>query len=341
MLLDIRGVTIASEDRILVDGVSMEVGEGESVGVVGESGSGKSLTTRAIFGLLPSGVHQTHGSVRVRDRDVGTMKREELRELRGVTVGYVPQDPLTALNPLLTVGEQVTEVLRVHAADRSGVLADTAEILAGIGIRRPRRRREIMQQAAQMLEGVGIANARERARQYPGTFSGGMRQRAVIAAAIALRPPLVVADEPTTALDATVERAILDLLGELRRELGMALLLVSHDLDVIRWSCDRAYVMYEGHVVETASVQDLFVAPRHPYTEMLLASSQLAITDSTVRTARVARERGRRGVGCPFAPRCPRVLDRCWTTRPLGAIAGRAHEYWCHNPSSRRANDER
>ena len=259
MLLDIREVTIAST-RVHVDRVSMQVSEGESVGIVGESGSGKSLTTRAIFGLLPSGVRQTHGSVLVRDREVSAMKKAQLRELRGSTVGYIPQDPLAALNPLLTVGEQITEVLRMHRPGRSRLAADTAEILAGIGIRRPRTRREIVQ-AAQMLDEVGITNAAERARQYPGSFSGGMRQRAVIAAAIALRPPLVVADEPTTALDATVERAVLDLIGDLRRQLGMALLMVSHDLDVIRWSCDRAYVMYQGRVVESGPVTDLFVRP--------------------------------------------------------------------------------
>jgi peptide/nickel transport system ATP-binding protein len=332
VLLDIRDLTVAST-RMLVDGVSMQVSDGESVGIVGESGSGKSLTTRAIFGLLPSGVRQTHGSVLVRDRDVSTMTNAQLREVRGPTVGYIPQDPLAALNPLLPVGEQITEVLRVHRSGRSRLLADTAEILAGIGIRRPRTRREIMQRAVQMLDEVGISNPAERARQYPGSFSGGMRQRAVIAAAIALRPPLVVADEPTTALDATVERAVLDLIGDLRQQLGMALLIVSHDLDVVRWSCDRAYVMYQGRVMESAPVSDLFAAPRHPYTAMLLASSRLTVTNDAEPVATITREQ-RTGpmIGCPFVSRCPRALDRCRTIRPEASSDAPQHDYWCHNP---------
>lgn len=334
MLLDIREVSIGTA-QMLVDSVSMHVAEGESVGIVGESGSGKSLTTRAVFGLLPTGVRQTHGSVLVRDRDVSAMNDAQLRELRGPTVGYVPQDPLTALNPLLTVGEQITEVLRVHRPRSWWPVADAAEILAGIGIRRRRTRREILQRATHMLDEVGITNASERARQYPGAFSGGMRQRAVIAAAIALRPPLIVADEPTTALDATVERAVLDLIGELRQHLGMALLLVSHDLDVIRWSCDRAYVMYQGRVAESGPVSELFATPRHPYTAMLLASSRLTINTAAPAepVTAIARDpQSGRVIGCPFVARCPRALDQCLTVQPKAASAGREHDYWCHNP---------
>jgi oligopeptide/dipeptide ABC transporter ATP-binding protein len=330
MVLAVRDLTVRAGGREVVDGVSLRVGEGESVGIVGESGSGKSLTARAVLDLLPPGVGRTGGSVVFRDRELTGLAEPALRRLRGPEIGYVPQDPLASLDPLLTVGEQLTEVLRVHRPGRRGPASDAVEILAGFGIRR--RRGRMFAQAAELLEQVGIDRPRERARQYPGDFSGGMRQRAVIAAAIALKPALMVADEPTTALDATVERGVLDLLRRLREDIGMALLLVSHDLDVIAWTCERAYVFYRGQVMETGPVGALIEAPRHPYTAALIESSGLLKAGET-RQRTTARERvAEPGAGCPFAPRCPRALPVCADVRPGAAGAGPDHEFWCHNP---------
>jgi oligopeptide/dipeptide ABC transporter ATP-binding protein len=332
VLLDIRDLTITGRGRAVVQDVSITVGQNESVGIVGESGSGKTMTTRAVLQLLPPGVRQAGGTVSFRQRDIARLGKSELRRLRGRDIGYVPQDPFASLDPLLTVGEQITEVVRAHAPGRARLLAGIVEIAAGIGLRR--RRRQMFEQAASMLEQVGITEAYERARQYPGTFSGGMRQRAVIAAAIVLRPALLIADEPTTALDATIERGVLDLLRELRRNQGMSLLLVSHDLDVIAWSCDRAYVMYQGRVMESAPVAALLRDPRHPYTAALVSSSRLVKTGGAPRAGIEDREYPvPPGAGCPFAPRCPRVQPQCPAVAPPRSSAGRDHEYWCHNPN--------
>ena len=330
MVLAVRDLTIRAGERAVVDGVSLRVDAGESVGIVGESGSGKSLTSRAVLDLLPPGVRRTGGSVVFRGRELTGLGEPELRRLRGPEIGYVPQDPLAALDPLLTVGEQLTEVLRVHRPGRRGPWSDAVEILAGFGVRRGRRR--MYDQAAELLAQVGIDRPRERARQHPGGFSGGMRQRAVIAAAVALKPALMVADEPTTALDATVERGVLDLLGRLRREIGMALLLVSHDLDVIAWTCERAYVCLQGQVMETGPVDRLIDAPRHPYTAELIESSGLVKAGGTRRRTGGRERTGDVDGGCPFASRCARALPVCGRVRPGPAEAGPAHEFWCHNP---------
>lgn len=330
VLLDIQGLTMAGRAETVVQDVSIAVGEDESVGIVGESGAGKSLTTRAVLRLLPPGVRQRAGTITFGGRDVSRMSKSELRGLRGRDIGYVPQDPLTSLDPLLPVGEQITEVLRAHSSVRFRVLADLAEIGAGLGLRRGRRK--LYEQAAAMLEQVGIPEPYERAHQYPGTFSGGMRQRAVIAAAIALQPKLLIADEATTALDATIERGVLDLLRGLRRSRGMSLLLVSHDLDVIAWSCDRAYVMYQGRVMESAPVDSLLGEPRHPYTAALVSSSRLVKTGGPGAAVSDRASSMLSASGCPFAPRCPRVQAICRTEFPQRQATGSQQEYWCHNP---------
>jgi peptide/nickel transport system ATP-binding protein len=331
VLLDVRDLTMTGRGRAVVNHASIAVDENESVGIVGESGSGKSLTTRAVLRLLPPGVRQTAGTITYGPSDVTRLSRSGLRGLRGRDIGYVPQDPLASLDPLLTVGEQVTEVLRAHAAPRWRLGADFAEIAAGMGLRP--RRRQMFARAASMLEQVGITDAAERARQYPGAFSGGMRQRAVIAAAIALEPALLIADEPTTALDATIERGVLDLLKDLRRRRGMSLLLVSHDLDVIAWSCDRAYVMYQGRVMESAPVPVLLSQPRHPYTAALISSSRLVKTGGAAHVPVTGTERPAAAAdGCPFAPRCPRVQPACRDAFPARQQAAPGHDFWCHNP---------
>jgi peptide/nickel transport system ATP-binding protein len=331
MLLDIRKLTISASGTPVLSDVSICVDQNEAVGIVGESGSGKTLTTRAVTRLLPPGVRLSAGSITFASKEIGPLRERDLRQIRGREIGYIPQDPLASLNPLLPVGEQITEVLRAHAPVRSRLLADIVEIAAGMGVRLHRRR--MFEQAAAMLEQVGITDPYERARQYPGTFSGGMRQRAVIAAAIALKPSLLIADEPTTALDATVARGVLDLLRSLRESQGMSLLLVSHDLDVIAWMCDRAYVMYQGRVMESAPVEVLLSAPRHPYTAALVESSRL------VKSGRAADPRAayrpdmqHSATGCPFAPRCPRVLPVCWTAPLPRTMTAPQQEHWCHNP---------
>jgi peptide/nickel transport system ATP-binding protein len=331
MLLDIRNLTITANGTPVVRDVSITVARNEAVGIVGESGSGKTLTTRAVPKLLPPGVRRSAGSITFASKEIDSLRERELRQMRGRDIGYIPQDPLASLNPLLPVGEQITEVVRAHAPVRSRLLADIAEIAAGMGVRIHRRR--VFDQAAAMLEQVGITDPYERARQYPGTFSGGMRQRAVIAAAIALKPALLIADEPTTALDATVERGVLDLLRNLRESQGMSLLLVSHDLDVVGWMCDRAYVMYQGRVMESAPIELLLSAPRHPYTAALVESSRL------VKSGGGADPQVRDGLdmkhattGCPFAPRCPRALPVCWTEPLARKVTASQHEHWCHNP---------
>jgi ABC-type dipeptide/oligopeptide/nickel transport system ATPase component len=345
MLLDIRDLTITAGGSPVVRDVSLTVAENESVGVVGESGSGKTLTTRAVPRLLPPGVRCSAGTITFGSQEIGSLGKRDLRSIRGRDIGYIPQDPLTSLNPLLPVGEQITEVVRAHAPVRSRLLADLAEVAAGMGLRV--RRRQMLEQAAAMLEQVGIAEPYERARQYPGAFSGGMRQRAVIAAAIALKPALLIADEPTTALDATVERGVLDLLRGLRASQGMSLLLVSHDLDVIGWMCDRAYVMYHGRIMESAPVTVLLSEPRHPYTAALVESSRLVKGESgggtpagdSAGSAGPAGSAGsaRAPAECPFAPLCPRALPVCRTEPLPRTAAGPGHEHWCHNPLPGRA----
>ena len=331
MLLDIRNLTITAQGTPVVRDVSITVGQDEAVGIVGESGSGKTLTTRAVPKLLPPGTQRTAGTIAFNSKEIGSLRKRDLRQLRGQDIGYIPQDPLASLNPLLPVGEQITEVIRAHAPVRSRLLADIAEIAAGMGVRIHRRR--MLEQAAMMLEEVGITDPYERARQHPGTFSGGMRQRAVIAAAIALKPALLIADEPTTALDATVERGVLDLLRSLRASQGMSLLLVSHDLDVIAWMCDRAYVMYQGRVMESAPVGTLLTAPRHPYTAALIQSSRLVKSSGGPGPeAGDAPGLGHTATGCPFAPRCPRVLPVCRAAPLPRTVTAPQHEHWCHNP---------
>jgi peptide/nickel transport system ATP-binding protein len=308
-LLDVRGLTTrflsgAAELRA-VDGVSFSVPAGATVGLVGESGSGKSVTALSILRLVrdPPG-RVIGGEVWFRDRDLLKLDERALREVRGNQISMIFQEPMTSLNPVLTIGDQVGEPLRVHR---------------GLG------RREARAEAAGLLRKVGIADPERRVREYPHQMSGGMRQRVMIAMALACRPQLVIADEPTTALDVTIQAQILDLLAGLKRELGMSLLLITHDLGVVAETCDEVVVMYAGHVVERARTAQLFSHPRHPYTAGLLRSIPSLQPTGKQDDGRRRRLQEIPGMvpsleqlpsGCRFCDRCARVQERCRVEPP-------------------------
>ena len=293
-----------------VDGVSFEVAAGEVLGIVGESGSGKSVTLRAIPKLLHANAAVT-GRVRWRGAELLTMADEGLRKIRGGQIAVVFQEPMSALNPVLSIGLQIDEVLTAHTD------LDAAA----------RRRR-----ATELLGLVGIASATTRLGQYPHEFSGGMRQRAMIAISLAASPALLLADEPTTALDVTIQDQILKLLLRLVAELDMSLVLVTHDLGVIAETCDRVAVMYAGRLCETGTVHDVFLRPRHAYTQALLRSmpGEGAVRSMLVPIPGQPPRVDKVVPGCAFAPRCTFVEDRCATIRPPLAEQAPFHRSACH-----------
>jgi len=320
-LLEVRDLEViftrrGRRDVRAVDGVSFSVDAGETVGIVGESGSGKSITSLAVMGLLPNRGCDVSGSIRFDGTDLRTLSRDQMRDIRGRDIAMVFQDPMTSLNPVVTIGKQVAEVLERHR-----------------GMARERARVE----AAGLLEQVGIPDPQRRLTDYPHQLSGGMRQRALIAMALACRPRLLIADEPTTALDVTIQAQILELLKQLVAEAGTALIMITHDLGVVAGLCDRVHVMYSGRIVEAADRHPLFAAPRHPYTGGLLASIPrldsargaplTPIPGSPTDTLPWAR-------GCAFAPRCPNVQDDCLRSapalEPLPEQGGR--ELRCYHP---------
>ncbi|GMG85076.1 ABC transporter ATP-binding protein [Paralimibaculum aggregatum] len=294
-----------------VGGIDLDLTPGEVLGLVGESGSGKSVAMKAVLGLLPPQARVT-GQIRFRGRDLLTLPEREMRRLRGGRIAMVFQDPLTAFNPVVTIGDQIGEMLWLHdrALSRRQLRARTEELLALVSIPEPGRR-------------IGA---------YPHEFSGGMRQRAMIAMALANDPELLIADEPTTALDVTVQAQILDVLRGLQARLGIGLVLVTHDLGVVAGMAREIAVMYAGRIVEAAPVDDLFAAPRHPYTRGLIGA--VPRPDGGGRGPLVAIEGSPPGLterlsGCAFAPRCPLAAARCTAERPaLRALgSGRAA---CH-----------
>ncbi|OZI34644.1 hypothetical protein CAL29_14220 [Bordetella genomosp. 10] len=282
----------------LVDGVDFSVQRGRTLGLVGESGSGKSVTCLSVLGVPPQGTRIARGRILLNGRALEESTPEEMNALRGVHMGMVLQDPLTSLNPLLTVGRQITEMFRFRA---------------GIGDRQERRRR-----AVELMRRVRIPDPESRLDSYPHQFSGGMRQRIAIAIGIACNPDLLIADEPTTALDITVRLQILDLLRELQAENGMGMVLVTHDLHLVRRYCDDVAVMYAGRIVERGQVNAVFARPLHPYTQGLLAAVPRlrglqrrleAITGQPPQPGSIAQ-------GCRFAPRCPQAADDCLSAYP-------------------------
>jgi oligopeptide/dipeptide ABC transporter ATP-binding protein len=280
-----------------VDDVSFDIGRGETLGIVGESGSGKSVTALSILRLVAQPGRIVGGEVVFAGRDLLTASEGELRRIRGGSVGFVFQDPMTSLNPVMSVGDQIIETLRIHTELSKA---------------------EARVRAVELLGLVEIPAAARRVRAYPHEFSGGMRQRAMLAVAIACRPALLIADEPTTALDVTVQRQILGLIKDLQRELSMALLLISHDLGVIAHMCERIAVMYAGRMVESGPTQEALAASSHPYTRSLLLCRPSAGTQPgrLVSIPGQPPDLADRIVGCAFAPRCPLVEPMCTEGRP-------------------------
>ncbi len=301
-------VTLGAEDPVLIlDGISFELERGRTLGVVGESGCGKSMTALALMGLVPEPQH-TGGSLRLDGRDMLGLPEEQRRQLRGKRLAMIFQEPMTALNPVVPVGTQIAEMLEVHE-NASTTFA--------------------RQRAVDLLTHVGIAAAAERANAYPHQLSGGMRQRVMIAMAIACRPEILIADEPTTALDVSVQAQILDLLLELQRDEGMAMLFISHNLGVISEMSDEIMVMYAGRVAEHGPAQDVLARAAHPYTRGLIET----IPDIAHRKTRLPVIEGNvpsprdRGPGCAFASRCPDVIAECRQAVP--PLLGEHHRVAC------------
>jgi len=297
-----------------VNGVALTVEAGETVALVGESGSGKSVTALSILGLLGRAASVTRGRVEFDGQSLLGRSERELRRLRGASISMIFQDPMSCLNPVMTIGAQVREVLEAHT-DMSGAAT---------------RRRSV-----ELLDEVGMPDPAERANQYPHQFSGGMRQRAMIAIAIACTPRLLIADEPTTALDVTVQAQILDLLRRLIADHGMGLLLITHDLGVVADTCSTTNVMYGGRIVESAPTRQLFGSPAHPYTVALLRSIPKLDGD---RKARLLAIEGQPPVlradpvGCTFVARCGRSLDRCRDDTPALEEITIGQRCACWNP---------
>jgi len=296
-----------------VNGVSFDIDAGETVGVVGESGSGKSVTALSLMRLIPDPPGRiVGGSVRFKGRDVLALNGRGLRRLRGKEVAMIFQDPMTSLNPMVRVERQMTEGIRLHL---------------GLDKRAARDR------AVEMLRLVGIPAAERRIRDYPHQFSGGMRQRVVIAIALSCNPSLLLADEPTTALDVTIQAQILELMRGLTRELNTAVMLITHDLGVVAGMCERILVMYGGSIVEEASRRDTFYHPRHPYTIGLLRSVPRLDRPRAERLEQIEGlppDLSRLPAGCAFHTRCPFATDRCRQETPLLREVGPGHRVACH-----------
>ena len=308
-------VTFATPDGPVhaVRGVSFTVDEEEVVGIVGESGSGKSVTMMAVMGLLPKTATVT-GSVRFRGEDILGLPDKQLRRYRGRKLAMIFQDPLTSLNPVFSVGDQISEAIRVH--------------------HREMPRSEAMKKAAELLDLVGIPNATKRARQYPHEFSGGMRQRAMIAMAISNDPDVLIADEPTTALDVTIQAQILEVLERAQEAARSAIVLITHDLGVVAGVADRVMVMYAGRAVELGTVDDVFLRPRHPYTLGLLESLPRLDAEGQERLTPIVGAPPsllHPPTGCPFHPRCRFVREMCSDVVPeLRFVGGLGQRSACH-----------
>ncbi|HWK82210.1 MAG TPA: ABC transporter ATP-binding protein [Caldimonas sp.] len=315
-LLDVRHLRVEFPTRrgtlVALDDVSFEIAPGEILGVVGESGAGKSLTGAAIIGLLDPPGRIAAGEIRFDGRRIDALPYEEMRKVRGRSIGAIFQDPLTSLDPLYTIGQQLVETIRTHL---------------------PVNAAEARRRAVRLLQETGIPAAEERLEQYPHQFSGGMRQRVVIALALAGEPRLIVADEPTTALDVSIQAQIISLLKRLCKEHGAAVMLVTHDMGVIAETCDRVAVMYAGRIVEIGPVGSVIHAPAHPYTTGLMGSIP-AMDEDRARLLQIDGAMPRLTAipsGCAFNPRCPQAFDRCRVERPdlLPAGATRA-ACWLH-----------
>lgn len=317
-ILEIKNLSVEFPTRHgtlkALNDVSFSIAAGEVVGVVGESGAGKSLTGAAIIGLLEPPGRISGGEVLLEGRRIDNLSDDQMRPIRGREIGAIFQDPLTSLNPLYTIGHQIAETIVTHL---------------------PLTWSQARQRAIELLESTGIPAARERIDHYPHQFSGGMRQRVVIALALAAQPKLIVADEPTTALDVSIQAQIIELIKKMCREQGTAVMLITHDMGVIAETADRVVVMYAGRVAEIGKVRDVIHAPRHPYTVGLMGSIPsihhhverlVQIDGSMPRLTAIPK-------GCAFNPRCPRVMDRCREERPEIIQVGTSQAAcWLHDP---------
>jgi peptide/nickel transport system ATP-binding protein len=317
-LLEVRNLRVEFNTRrgtlVAIDDISLDIAPGEVLGVVGESGAGKSITGTAIIGLLEPPGRVAGGQILLEGSRIDDLPAEEMRKIRGRKIGAIFQDPLTSLNPLFTIGDQLVETIRTHL---------------------PLSQADARKRAIELLAEVGITAPERRIDHFPHQFSGGMRQRVVIALALCANPRLIIADEPTTALDVSIQAQIITLLKRLCREHGTAVMLITHDMGVIAETADRVAVMYAGRIVEVGPVQDVIHNPQHPYTTGLMGSIP-AVGQEVERLPQIEGSMPRLNAipaGCPFNPRCPRVFDRCRVERPdlLPAANSRA-ACWLHAP---------
>ena len=300
-----------------VDGVSLYIEEGETLGLVGESGCGKTMTGMSIMHLLPPGGYIAGGSIQLAGRELVGMPEKELRTVRGNDVAVIFQDPMTSLNPTMTLGNQIAEMVRIH---------------------RKVSKKEALDRAAEVLSLVGMPNPKERLKDFPHQLSGGLRQRVMIAMALSCDPKLLIADEPTTALDVTIQLQILELLYSLKQRLRMAVLLITHDMGVIAGRADRVNVMYAGKIVETAPTAELFESMRHPYTEALLASIPRLDQRTDVALYSIPGlppDLSHPPTWCRFQPRCQYATARCREEEPQLEGDTPEHQFACFNPVGR------
>ena len=316
LLLDVQGLetTFKTPDGVVhaVNGVSFTLKEGETLGVVGESGCGKSVTMHSMLRLIPTPPGKiVAGKALFFGQDLLQMTTEEIRHVRGGQIGMIFQDPMTSLNPVLTIGKQLEEPLMLH-----------------VGM----SKKQAQERAAELLSMVGIPNAKDRLKDYPHQYSGGMRQRVMIAMALSCSPQILIADEPTTALDVTIQAQITDLVKRLRDEIGMSIIWITHDLGVVAGLAHRVVVMYGGFIIEEAVVKELYANPTHPYTIGLLGS--LPRVDEKDRSRLFSIEGAppvlyNKPTACPFAPRCKWAMERCWNENPLLEPVAPEHRVAC------------
>lgn len=319
--LQVSFYTYAGEVQAVRD-VSFSLGKGETLAIVGESGSGKSVTSKSIMRLLAKSAKIKNGSIRFEGKELASLPEKQMQGIRGKEISMIFQDPMTSLNPTMTIGRQITEVLRKH---------------------RNMGRGEAAKRAVELLNQVGIPNPEKRLKQYPHQLSGGMRQRVVIAIALACNPKVIIADEPTTALDVTIQAQILELMNRLQQQMETSIILITHDLGVVAHMASRVAVMYAGKIVETGTVDEIFYEPKHPYTWGLLASMPklhekseelLAIPGTPPDLSDPPK-------GCPFAARCPYTMEICYEQMPSYTEHSGTHQAACWLQDSRAPKVER
>lgn len=314
-LLRVENLTLAinggSQSKQILENVSFDVRQHEVLGLVGESGSGKTMTSLAVIGLLPPAMKAVGGHIWYQGRDLLAMSDRDLRIIRGSQIAMIFQSPRSALNPLMRAGDQIARAVRLHRDQEKEAAYETA---------------------IELLHQVGISDARARARSYPHQLSGGMAQRVLIAMMLACRPNLLIADEPTTGLDVTIQAQIFELIKDIQSQTGAALLLITHDLGVVAEVCQRVAVMYAGQIMEIAPVNELFANPQHPYTERLMASTLRVDQVTEIDSGEILTPQPvlLDVPGCHFANRCPDVMPACKTHRPQPVEAGPGHSVICH-----------